>query len=122
MGTKYVTEEHCPKCDFCGNPAWCDAPMITGSWAHACKGCAYKYQMFESAYRIGSIFQIREQKKESGKAVMGVCITEMEDMLMDSLQEIECPSCGEVRDLELDARGSYVCGCGDEVKIPVGLI
>jgi len=116
MKTKTVAE--LPKCDFCGKEATFDAPTAMGPWANMCNVCYGDHGVYSS---IGIQFIQRTPSGENKNkpSVMGKCLTSAEDMVYDSIQEIECPECGEVRSLEIDARGTFTCeDCGIKVKIP----
>lgn len=43
MRTKYI--EELPRCDFCGESARYDAPVVGGHWAYMCEKCAATKRM-----------------------------------------------------------------------------
>jgi len=100
--------------------------MPGGQWAYACKKCADARHMTEAAYRIGTIFKIREVKVaegtirikqgiEPGHADLGYWVA----VMYDGLREIKCPNCGESRSVEPDADYQYVCeSCHTQVQVP----
>ena len=101
-----------PKCDLCGDDASYDAPSKQGPWGYFCINC------YEEHAIIGQGTELvlkPPQKPATGKFVKGRILTSMEDMMMDSVIEVECTNCGEVRNMEPDS-SSYQCECGCKVR------
>lgn len=120
MGIKLV--DTLPKCDFCGEDAAYDAPTIHGSWANMCFKCSLEKGGNVS---IGTHFQKRvpTDKKPIKETILGIeskDISYWEDVLMDVInREIECPTCGEIREVEPDATYLFTCnGCGQNIQTP----
>jgi hypothetical protein len=116
-----------PKCDFCNETAKYDARTKVGQWAYMCTECFKKHGVGKLGTGYGQEFVLREPLKVSKKAktegetVQGKELTDFDDMeAMESLmmgdgdREVECPVCGEVRGLEVDA-SYFHCECGRKV-------
>lgn len=114
MKTKAVAK--LPKCDFCGKDAIYDVPTKQGPWGNLCEGC-YK---IHSGSEIGTKFQQREPKTHNtdNKVKAAVIVSSLEDCVFDSIMEVECPECGEGRNVEPDADYTFECeGCGQKCKV-----
>lgn len=120
MGNKLV--DTLPKCDFCEADAAYDAPTLSGSWANMCFKCAKDKG---GNVAIGTHFQKRvpTNKKPVKETILGIESSDpeyWEDVLMDVMnREIECPTCGEIKEVEPDATYLYTCdGCGQNIQVP----
>lgn len=129
MKTVYL--EKLPKCDYedvtpgCLGEATYDAPTISGGrWAHMCE---HHYEMFKSpiAEQVGCKLAQRElAKPKEGKPVLGLepgieNLEYWENVLFDGLREVECPECGDIKNVEPDANYTFTCECcGVKVKCP----
>lgn len=117
MKTKTVAT--LPKCDFCGKDAVYDAPTIHGgSWANMCADC-YTDHGRDNPAILGTKFEKRGPKPDNSKTEVkeAICNSTEEEMVFDSIIDLECPSCGESRSMEPDFSGEYTCeGCGQKLK------
>lgn len=115
MKIKIVNE--LPKCDFCKLEAYYDAPTFSGSWAYMCAAClAQNGRDIEIGFKFKK--RIKKNPKEKNKVLQGKILTSMENMVFDSLMDVECPSCGELIRLECDFHGTFTCeGCNQKVKV-----
>ena len=127
MKTKKVNE--LPKCSFKndyphpnGDDAIYDAPVVpSGSWAYMCKECG----MSRGNLKMATKLELRNEisKSTNPKIQMGIeenSLEYWENVLMDGLREIECPECGESRNMEPDATGVFKCeGCHAQVRCPM---
>lgn len=111
-----------PKCDFCGEDAYCDCKSVMGGWANMCKK---HYQEFGVKNMKITEFELRTPAKpKKNHVVKGI-----EDRSLERLQavmfgsedrEIICPECNDARKVEPDAEYTYDCeGCGTRVRCPV---
>jgi len=103
-----------PDCQFCGKVGAYDAKMKNySSWACFCESC-YKAKA-DKRIPASRLVLMPPQQEATGKTVKGIILTSMEDMIFDSVIEVECPECQEVRTMEPDSTG-YLCTCGCRVK------
>lgn len=118
MAKKPKLVDKLPKCDFCGNPALCDAPTVHGtSWANMCCGCVEEHST-PGNIALGTIFKLREPKPEMKMEgiQLGIEETDLEELMLDGDRYVGCPACGDSRHVEPDAAYTFKCGCGTEVK------
>jgi hypothetical protein len=116
MKTKTVSV--LPKCDFCGKDAKYDVPTKHGPWGNLCGSC-YKNHAAFNACTVGTQFEQRTPTKNNADQAIKTAklLTSLEDMVFDSVMDLECPSCGENRSLEPDFSGTFTCeGCGQKLK------
>ena len=120
MGNVYV--EKLPKCDCCEELAVGDMPTKAGPWANLCKTHARIFGI-DKWQKIGTIFKVRKRVAPKGGDVrIGIERSTAETIVTDGVRYIGCPSCGEDRLVEPDARYTYDCeGCGAKVKVPAGI-
>ena len=110
-----------PKCDFCTELAEYDAPTSVGPWAYMCS----RHYEIEGSSPIGTKLELKKQLPPVDKIVLGLeddSEEYMEEAYLDGYRSIECPECGDMHDVELDARYAYLCDCGVKVQVPEGLL
>ena len=95
-----------PKCSFCENDAQYDSRTSTGAHAYLCEHHMVQYGC-EPTTRI----ELREKVDlpDPIETKNGILRTELEDAMNDSIVEWECPYCGDIKRLELDATGEVTC-------------
>lgn len=105
-----------PKCNFdCMEDARYDAPTKMGPWAHMCPEHAVEYGC--NVELMGTEFILGIAEPRGGKAVNG--ILDMNTSISEDILVIICPECKDEKRLELDAKGTYICGgCGLTINIP----
>ena len=117
MGIKLV--DKLPKCDFCQQPAFWDAPIISRTaWANMCVSC-FSVHARHDAGTVGTMFKLRvkEPEKKSVELLVGIEVTSVEELMMDGDRYVECPACGEQRHVEPDAGYTFTCeGCESKVQ------
>ena len=105
-----------PNCDICNdNTAAYDAPTRSGAWGYMCAKC-YKDQ---GSPQTGTKLQVRDVTGDNGKNVTkeAVMVNDLEEALTECVIELECPSCGEIRRMEIDFDGKFVCdGCEQSLR------
>lgn len=108
-----------PKCDICGKyEAKVDGPTRDGPWAFMCGGCYEKIGI----PGLGSwLEQAKPVPKGVGKEVAKAqLVSGVKDVMFDSVAEVECPHCGEIRRVEPDVNYTFTCeGCGEKLKCDV---
>jgi hypothetical protein len=88
-----------------------------------CEDCRDKQGVKDWQIRAGTTFKERPQQKDQGCVVKAVepGLDDLEywsAIVMGDGRHIECPECGESREVEPDATYTYLCGCGVTVKVP----
>jgi len=117
-----------PTCDICKDTdAEYDAPTVWGPWANMCKKCYFEKGNHQLAEQVGTKYIKTEIiMNGKGKTVNGIEDWDNDEyvkhLMADGNREVTCPICEEVRELEVDASGTYECDCGATVRIPVGVI
>lgn len=107
---KVVQKDELPNCDICKQQgitkeASYDDKTTTGPWANMC-------EEHEKQYGVGVGYRLEKRVKiaaEKTNRVPTVVIPLTEDLVMDSLVDVQCPHCGESRSVETDA--NYVVTC-----------
>jgi len=128
MNKKYVDKY--PKCDNglyklipspnCDGEAHYDAPGPGGHWGNFCEAC---YKVCCPTNRmLGTQFIKREPSEltpisEILSAIEEDSVNYWEDVMFNGLRTVECPTCGETRDVEPDARYIVTCACGQKYKV-----
>lgn len=118
MKTIKVTE--IPKCDLCDKPAagLYDTPIgaIGNSWGNLCEECLDSSGSREVCEQIGSkrIIGAVAPTNEDKELYEANDISDPMDILAELCnRELECPQCGETKEVEPDFSGEYQCeGCG----------
>ena len=123
---KIIKVDSIPACDMCNKKdvGIYDAPTLTGSWANLCEECLEKYTDTIYAKSIGSKRELRTVNPEPiDEEVIGIDVSDLEEMMFgDANKVIECPKCGETREVEPDATYTFKCeGCGRTVRCPDGV-
>jgi len=125
-GYKIIKVTEIPDCDLCkaekkGNY---DGPVagIGTTWGNICQECLDIMSIADqrAVKAVGGKRElIVKSETTSNEVVVGKELTDFEELIAgDGNREIECPKCGEIRQMEPDARGSFKCeGCGRTVKI-----
>jgi len=113
---KKVYIDELKKCDFCQEAALYDVPTKGGPWADLCQRCFDEHASF-TACVLGYAFVLRsgDPKRNEGKDV--ITVDPIIDLFNDEMR-VMCPSCGEIKTLEIDVQGMFSCdGCGQKVQI-----
>ena len=117
-GWKEVKVSVMPKCDLCDKDGIYDVPYIGTSWASVCEDHIKTAKKPNYAKSVGcKRILSKVSEPASGKVVIGIELTSLEDLINDEDREVECPDCNDTRTLEMDAN-SFQCSCGATVKCP----
>lgn len=109
---KTTQMDELPKCDMpnCNKEAAYDEKTKMGPWAHLCE---------DHHQKVGVGVGTKLEKRVKIDAPRSAEIpTVMIPLTLDSLVTIQCPHCGEGRDVESDANYPVTCeNCGNQYRV-----
>ena len=127
-GYKIIRVTSIPDCDLCKaeKQGIYDGPVAGygSSWGNMCQECVDLMSSGDTVdlLAIGGKREliVKSDSPDPNGIVQGKTVSDIEAIICgDANFEVECPACGEIRQLEPDAHGTYKCeGCDRKVKIP----
>lgn len=120
---KTIYKEKLPKCDFCNQTTkeMFDAPTKLGAWAHMCSICYPQHKAGNAdvmGYKMLTKKPVSKEIKNlvQDKRLIAKLRGSLDEAVMDSVVELECPICKCFQSMEIDC-GDYICGgCGQKLS------